>query len=189
MERHARVWWHIVIWPSLFVSLFLFWTFFLTRLLFCVLFWLFDLAGEKKQKQQDLYMLWGDDESSGFVKGRKAPPRLAMPKMVLPGHKESYNPPAEYLLNAKEQEEWEKLDAEDRSDDFLPSKYPSLKMVPGYKNYCSERFERCRDLYWASRKRVNRLNIKPESLLPRIPGKTSNIWRFYEPFANRCSRL
>ena len=44
-----------------------------------------------------------------------------------------------------------------------------MKNVPGYDNFVSERFERCRQLYWASRKRVNRLNIKPESLLPRIP--------------------
>ena len=127
------------------------------------------VIGEKKEKKQDLYMLWGDDESSGFVKGKKAPPRLAMPKMVLPGHKESYNPPSEYLMDDKEKEAWLAQDPEDRVDDYLPSQHPSLKMVPGYKNYCSERFERCRDLYWASRKRVNRLNIKPESLLPRIP--------------------
>ena len=126
------------------------------------------IIGEKKEAPE-IYMLWGDDESSGFVKGKKAPPRLAMPKMTLPGHKESYNPPSEYLLDAKEQEAWEEQDPEDRTDDFLPSKHPSLKMVPGYKNFVSERFERCRDLYWASRKRVNRLNIKPESLLPRIP--------------------
>ena len=127
------------------------------------------VIGEKKEKKQDLYMMWGDDESSGFVKGRKAPPRLAMPKMALPGHKESYNPPSEYLLDEKERKEWEEQDPDERKDNFIPSKYPSLKMVPGYKNYCNERFERCRDLYWASRKRVNRLNIKPESLLPRIP--------------------
>jgi ribosome biogenesis protein ERB1 len=127
------------------------------------------IIGEKKEEKQDLYMLWGDDESSGFVKGKKAPPRLAMPKMTLPGHKESYNPPSEYLLDATETAAWEEQDPEERTDDFLPSKFPSLKMVPGYKNFVSERFERCRDLYWASRKRVNRLNIKPESLLPRIP--------------------
>ena len=128
------------------------------------------IIGEKKKDQsKELYMLWGDDESSGWVKGKKAPPRLAMPKMELPTHKESYNPPTEYLLDEKEREEWIAEDPEERKDDFLPSKYPSLKMVPGYKEFVSERFERCRDLYWASRKRVNRLNITPESLLPRIP--------------------
>ena len=60
------------------------------------------VIGEKKPEEPDVYMMWGDDESSGFVKARKAPPRLAMPKMALPTHKESYNPPQEYLLDEKE---------------------------------------------------------------------------------------
>jgi ribosome biogenesis protein ERB1 len=44
------------------------------------------------------------------------------PKMKLPDHDESYNPPEEYLPNEDEIKEWEELDPEDRPKNYLPQK-------------------------------------------------------------------
>jgi ribosome biogenesis protein ERB1 len=61
------------------------------------------------------------------------------------------------------------MDKEDRKTDFLPAKYDALRLVPGYKNLVQERFERCLDLYLAPRTRRVKLNIDPESLIPKLP--------------------
>ena len=44
-------------------------------------------------------------------------------------------------------------------------------MLPntGYENFVKERFERCLDLYLCPRKMKRRLNIDPETLVPRLP--------------------
>ena len=39
----------------------------------------------------------------------------------------------------------------------------------GYENFVKERFERCLDLYLCPRKMKRRLNIDPETLVPRLP--------------------
>jgi ribosome biogenesis protein ERB1 len=44
------------------------------------------------------------------------------PKMKLPEHDESYNPPEEYLPTEEEIKEWEELDLEDRPKNYLPKK-------------------------------------------------------------------
>lgn len=91
-------------------------------------------------------------------------PQLPPPKTV-----ESYNPPEEYVPTEEERREWEEQDKEDRKTDFLPHKYDALRLVPGYKNMVQERFERCLDLYLAPRTRRVKLNIDPESLIPKLP--------------------
>ena len=70
---------------------------------------------------------------------------IPAPKMSLPGnklsvpsniflnlfsldHKESYNPPAEYIPTGEEIEEWENLDPQDRPQNFIPQKY--LDFIP-----------------------------------------------------------
>lgn len=99
------------------------------------------------------------------------PHAMYMPAPQLPPPKtaESYNPPEEYLPNNEEKVEWDATDKEDRKADFLPQKYDALRLVPGYKNLVQERFERCLDLYLAPRTRRVKLNIDPESLIPKLP--------------------
>ncbi|KAG0258260.1 Ribosome biogenesis protein erb1 [Actinomortierella ambigua] len=124
------------------------------------------------------YNLWNDDDK----------PRedhvmhIAAPKMKLPTHDESYNPPAEYLPTEEEINEWNEMDKEDRPKNYLPQKYDSLRNVPAYGRFIQERFERCLDLYLAPRVRKNRLNIDPESLIPKLPSP-----RDLQPFPTRLA--
>ncbi|KAI7900427.1 NUC169 domain-containing protein [Cokeromyces recurvatus] len=118
-----------------------------------------------KDEKPRFYNLWGDDDT----------PRedhimhVAAPKMKLPEHDESYNPPAEYLPDENEIKEWNEMDEEDRPKNYLPKKYNTLRHVPAYDKFIQERFQRCLDLYLAPRVRKNRLNIDPESLIPKLP--------------------
>ena len=47
--------------------------------------------------------------------------------------------------------------------------YSSLRHVPGYLYAVQERFARCLDLYLCPRAKKSRLNIDPETLLPKLP--------------------
>ncbi|OWT41407.1 ribosome biogenesis protein ERB1 [Cryptococcus neoformans] len=110
------------------------------------------------------YPIWSDaDQHNPHVMYMPAP-QLPPPKTA-----ESYNPPEEYLPTEEEKAEWEAMDKEDRKTDFLPGKYDALRKVPGYKNLVQEKFERCLDLYLAPRTRRVKLNIDPESLIPKLP--------------------
>eukprot|EP00118_Oscarella_pearsei_P010544 m.65331 g.65331 ORF g.65331 m.65331 type:complete len:704 (+) comp35316_c0_seq10:6005-8116(+) len=96
------------------------------------------------------------------------PMQIPAPKMKLPGHGESYNPPPEYLPTEEETKKWESKDPEDRPA-FLPQRHTSLRQVPGYSNFVQERFDRCLDLYLCARQRKMRLDIDPEELIPKLP--------------------
>jgi len=111
-----------------------------------------------------VYAIWSDSDIH-------TPHAMYMPAPQLPPPKtaESYNPPEEYLPNEEEKAEYEALDKEDRKVDFLPQKYDALRLVPGYQNFVQEKFERCLDLYLAPRTRRVKLNIDPESLVPKLP--------------------
>ncbi|EXJ86601.1 ribosome biogenesis protein ERB1 [Capronia epimyces CBS 606.96] len=119
---------------------------------------------EGEQDEVPNYDIWADEQPR---------PDHAMhmpaPKLPPPGFEESYHPPAEYLPDQKEKEEWEKQDEEDREKEYLPTDYSSLRKVPGYGRFVKEKFERCLDLYLAPRVRRSKLNIDPESLLPKLP--------------------
>ncbi|KAF9281848.1 Ribosome biogenesis protein erb1 [Mortierella alpina] len=108
------------------------------------------------------YNLWNDAEDKPREEHVM---HITAPKMKLPTHDESYNPPAEYLPTEEEIKEWNEMDKEDRPKNYLPQKYNALRNVPGYGQFIQERFERCLDLYLAPRVRKNRLNIDPESLI------------------------
>ncbi|KAI9274353.1 NUC169 domain-containing protein [Phascolomyces articulosus] len=118
-----------------------------------------------KDEKPRFYNLWGDDDK----------PRedhvmhIVAPKMKLPEHDESYNPPEEYLPDEEESKQWHDLDPEDRPKNYLPKKYTSLRHVPAYDRFIQERFQRCLDLYLAPRVRKNRLNVDPDSLIPKLP--------------------
>ena len=128
-----------------------------------------ELREERKEQKKGIYMIWNDDEDDVIAESRRFKFHLPAPKMPLPGHAESYNPPEEYLLSAEEKKQMEDMDPADRQYNFIPQKHDCLRHVAGYKNLIKERFERCLDLYLCPRKLKRRLNIDPETLVPRLP--------------------
>lgn len=129
-----------------------------------------------KEKPQ-FYNIW----SSADEAREDHPMHMPAPKLPLPSHAESYNPPAEYLFNEDERKEWEAADPADRKLDYMPAKYSALRLVPRYANALQERFQRCLDLYLAPRVRRKRLEIEnPEDLLPKLPSP-----RDLRPFPTR----
>ncbi|KAK7207699.1 NUC169 domain-containing protein [Myxozyma melibiosi] len=124
------------------------------------------------------YDLWADDlpEQAPHIM------HIPAPKQARPTNEESYNPPEEYLPTEEERKEWENTDPMDRERNFLPQKFNSLRAVRGYENFVRERFERSLDLYLAPRVRRNKLNIDPESLLPKLPSPQD-----LRPFPIKCS--
>ena len=84
---------------------------------------------------------------------------IPAPKMVLPGHAESYNPPSEYLFSKEELDKWQDTEVEDRRQNFVPQKYSSMRAVPAYKRFINERFERCLDLYLCPRQQKMRVSM------------------------------
>jgi ribosome biogenesis protein ERB1 len=128
------------------------------------------------------YLLWKDDEDEILLNtaNKRMKFHLPAPKMPLPGHTESYNPPEEYLLNEEELQKYNDADPEDRVTNFIPKKYSCLRHVEGYSNFIRERFERCLDLYLCPRKLKKRLNINPETLIPKLPSPNE-----LKPFPNK----
>ena len=108
---------------------------------------------------------------------------IPAPKMPPPGYEESYHPPPEYLPDKHERAAWESTDAEDREKEYLPQDYGVLRKVPGYDNV-KMTFERCLDLYLAPRVRRSKLNIDPESLLPKLPSPDE-----LRPFPTTCATI
>lgn len=113
-------------------------------------------------------LLW-DPADTASLDDRKGPMHIAAPKMPLPGHAESYRPPDEYLFSAEEEAAWKAAHPSDRELDFLPKKHDSLRSVGAHANLVRDRFERCLDLYLCPRSFKRRLNIDPESLVPKLP--------------------
>lgn len=127
--------------------------------------WIKPKKDDKTDKPR-YYLIWDkeDDETKPRHKMH-----IPAPKMKLPGHEESYNPPPEYLPTDEEIAAWEAMDPDDRPQNFLPKKYSSLRLVPAYNNFIQERFERCLDLYLCPRQRKMRVQVNPEDLLPKLP--------------------
>merc|ERR1712232_212170 len=118
-----------------------------------------------KPKAPEVWDLWADDGP----KRRKGPPPLPAPKPPLPGHAASYNPPSEYLMTEEEKKQWEDDDEQDRTLDHIPQKFDCLRRVPAYKEFITDRFKRCLDLYLVPRALEQRMNVDPDSLLPKLP--------------------
>ncbi|KKZ61441.1 ribosome biogenesis protein ERB1 [[Emmonsia] crescens] len=112
------------------------------------------------------------------------PMHVPAPKLPPPGYEESYHPPPEYLPDEKEKAAWLNTDPEDRETEFLPADHDALRKVPGYESFVKEKFERCLDLYLAPRVRRSKLNIDPESLLPKLPSPEE-----LKPFPTTCATL
>lgn len=129
---------------------------------------------EKELEARYNYDLWEQHEPKDAAEMSKSERareimRVPAPKVSLPKHEESYNPPEEYLPTAEEAKTWESTDPEDRVTNFLPTKYQSLRYVPAYNNFINERFERCLDLYLAVRIRRDPQHVNPEHLIPELP--------------------
>lgn len=63
------------------------------------------------------------------------------------------------------------MEPEERRMNFLPQKYPSLRLVPAYKRFINERFERCLDLYLCPRKPKIRVIYHGRNLFTEIKNK------------------
>jgi ribosome biogenesis protein ERB1 len=132
----------------------------------------------KNNKNKDKpYMLWTGDEEDELDR-KKGPQHIAAPKLPPPGHAESYIPPDEYLPTEEEIEQWKDLEPKERPHGLLiPKKFPNLRSVGAYEHSVRETFERCLDLYLCPRVMKRRLNIDPESLVPKLP-KASDLRPF-----------
>ncbi|XP_059365152.1 ribosome biogenesis protein bop1 [Carassius carassius] len=120
-----------------------------------------------KETTPQYYDLWAKEDPNSILGRHKM--HVPAPKMKLPGHEESYNPPPEYLMSEEERLAWEQQDPEDRKLSFLPQKFACLRAVPAYSRFIHERFERCLDLYLCPRQRKMRVNVNPEDLIPKLP--------------------
>mmetsp|Transcript_21103 Transcript_21103/g.52329 ORF Transcript_21103/g.52329 Transcript_21103/m.52329 type:complete len:809 (+) Transcript_21103:17-2443(+) len=131
-----------------------------------------------KNKNKDApYLMWkgGEEDELNMKKG---PQHIAAPKLPPPGHAESYIPPDEYLPTEEEKAQWAEMEVKDRPHGLLvPTKFPNLRSVGAYEHSVRETFERCLDLYLCPRQMKRRLNIDPESLVPKLP-KASDLRPF-----------
>ena len=128
-----------------------------------------DKENKAAEDKSGVYMIWKDSEDEILSETSKNRYHLPAPKKPLPGHAESYNPPSEYLLTDEEKAKMADQDPSERPYDFIPTKHSCLRHVAGYDNLIKERFERCLDLYLCPRTLKRRLNIDPQSLVPRLP--------------------
>lgn len=125
-------------------------------------------ANRKKSDDKAPFGLWTGDEDD--LSMRKGPQHIAAPKLPPPGHAASYRPPAEYLPTEDELKQWEDLPAKDRPyGSMIPKAFDNLRSVGAYQHSVREAFERCLDLYLCPRVVKKRLNIDPESLVPKLP--------------------
>ncbi|XP_053608417.1 ribosome biogenesis protein BOP1 homolog [Plodia interpunctella] len=128
-----------------------------------------EIAKERqKRKEKQFYNLWAPADAERRPRDHK---HIAAPKRPPPSHAESYNPPPEYLLDAKEMKEWERQAQTPwkRKYSFLPSRHSSVRAVAAWPRFVRERFLRCLDLYLAPRAIKMRLTIRPEELVPKLP--------------------
>lgn len=141
----------------------------------------YKLPGEEEGEDQDAkkYDIWADEAPKS-----DHPMNVPAPKLPPPGYEESYHPPPEYLPDDKERKAWEETEEEERDRDYLPADHQSLRRVPGYARLVKDKFERCLDLYLAPRVRRSKLNIDPESLLPKLPSLDE-----LRPFPTTCATL
>lgn len=128
-----------------------------------------DVRKKKDGESDKPYLLWKGDEED-LLAMRKGPQHIAPPKVPPPGHAESYRPPDEYLPTEEDLKEWEDMEVKDRPHGRLvPKKFPNLRAVGAYEHSVTETFERCLDLYLCPRVMKRKLNIDPESLVPKLP--------------------
>ncbi|XP_065520240.1 ribosome biogenesis protein BOP1-like isoform X2 [Lathamus discolor] len=104
------------------------------------------------------YDLWAHEDPNSILGRHKM--HVPAPKMKLPGHEESYNPPPEYLLSEEERLAWQQQEPAERRLSFVPQQHRSLRAVPAFPRFIHERFERCLDLYLCPRQRKMRVRVR-----------------------------
>ena len=126
-------------------------------------------AGEQDEQiiVDTAYDMWSGETDAAVLARQMR--HIEAPRLALPDHRESYNPPIEYLLTDEEKTEWEAMDPEDRPYNYIPQKYPSLRLVPAYANTVKERFGRCLDLLLCPRSNKHKIVMNPDDLLPALP--------------------
>ncbi|KAK2188830.1 hypothetical protein NP493_122g03038 [Ridgeia piscesae] len=122
---------------------------------------------DEEDDEPKFYNLWENENESEINK--RFNQHIPAPKMRLPGHAESYNPPPEYLFTEEEELAWKAKEPEERKINFIPKKFSSFRLITAYPRFCNERFERCLDLYLCPRQRKMRMNVDPEDLIPKLP--------------------
>ncbi|KAJ3286890.1 Ribosome biogenesis protein 1 [Rhizoclosmatium sp. JEL0117] len=122
---------------------------------------------EKEQALPKFYDIWANSDPNA----QDHPMHIPAPRMALPDHRESYNPPVEYIPTDEEIAEWNALDPELRPHNYIPKKHPNMRSVGAYERFINERFDRCLDLYLCPRMIKKRINIDPESLIPQLPSR------------------
>lgn len=133
-------------------------------------------------KKYDIIIKFRSKQFFQNSRNRKHMQHLPAPKLPLPDHNESYNPPPEYLFDEEERAKWDRMEKEDRRINFIPQKYSALRLVPSYADFIKERFERCLDMYLAPRQRKMRVHVDPQALIPELP-KPKDL----QPFPNHLS--
>jgi len=122
------------------------------------------------------YLIWKGDEED-LLAMRKIQ-HIAPPKVAPPGHAESYRPPDEYLPTEEDLKQWEEMEARERPHGrLIPKQFDNLRSLGAYEHAVTEQFERCLDLYLCPRVMKRKLNIDPESLVPKLP-KASDLRPF-----------
>jgi ribosome biogenesis protein ERB1 len=99
----------------------------------------------KKSDVVDLCLIWNDihEGKKQFKTGQTC---VILPKSKLPRHRESYNPPKEYLLlDAEIILKWKIYDV--RFSNLLSLIQESFRLTPYFKDFIFDQFERCLDLY------------------------------------------
>ncbi|OWK50752.1 Ribosome biogenesis protein BOP1 [Lonchura striata] len=127
-----------------------------------------------KENVPTFYDLWAREDPNSVLGRHKM--HVPAPKIPLPGHAESYNPPPEFLLSPEEQLAWEQQDPAERRPSFIPRKFRSLRAVPAYSRFIHERFERCLDLYLCPRQRRMRIYRGHSSLVRTLSVSPSGQW-------------
>ncbi len=61
------------------------------------------------------------------------------------------------------------MDEEDRPDNFVPQSFDKIRKIPFYDKLIQQRFQRCLDLYLCPRVKKKKLNIDPDTLVPKLP--------------------
>jgi len=128
--------------------------------------------GPKPKTDPDApHLLWDEniDDVDPAVR-RRQKWHIPAPRMTLPSHAESYNPPPEFLPSKASRQRFNQTAVEERKRDFLPQKFDCLRHVPSYERFIEDRYQRCLDLFAATRSIVTRKIIKdPDQLLPKLP--------------------
>ncbi|VDO99024.1 unnamed protein product [Soboliphyme baturini] len=141
-------------------------------------------------KKHEFYDLWTGETQ--LTRNQQARMKMAIPapKMHLPGHEESYNPPTEYLFTETEIEKWKKSEPEERKLDFIPLSVdpsdllPKLPKASDLQPFPSEFIL----VYRGHTKMVRAVTVDPSGQFV-ASGSDDETVRIWEVVTGRCLRV